>query len=211
MNKKTIAIVVLAVLVVVIVGVIVWDKKVAKAPEVQSVGVSTSTIAQVTSMPTSTMGSGALTVALSSSTTEKYSGSSFSFDYPSSWSIYSAMPLFMTNFDGNYKADGVIPAGGIQLGVVTTTISGNLNSIMTTELVSAIGLSTSAVTVDNITCAKATFQANYTPGATAQNVSLYCLRGNELWKIYFAYPAGDAPEKVDLSDFNGVLSSMKFL
>ena len=125
MNKKTIAIVVLAVLVVVIVGVIVWDKKVAKAPEVQSVGVSTSTIAQVTSMPTSTMGSGALTVALSSSTTEKYSGSSFSFDYPSSWSIYSAMPLFMTNFDGNYKADGVIPAGGIQLGVVTTTISGN--------------------------------------------------------------------------------------
>jgi hypothetical protein len=210
MNKKTIAIIVFLVVLVVIVGVIGFNHR-AKAPEVQSVGVSTSTATQATSTTTTTLGSPTVTVVLSTSTTKTYSGSSFSFNYPSSWSILSAKPLMMTNFNGQYKANGVIPAGGAQLGVVTTTVGGSVADIMTTELMSAKNLTTSTVAVDNVSCAKATYQVSYAPGATAQNISLYCLRGSELWKIYFSYPAGDAAEKADIPALDGILSSMKFL
>jgi hypothetical protein len=201
MKKKHIIAIVLTVIVVLIVLVVVvgLGKKVAKAPEVQSVGVSTSTTAP------------GLTVVISTSTPKNYIGSSFSFNYPGSWNISSAMPLFMTNFNGKYKANGVIPAGGIQLGVVTTTAYGPVRDIIATELMSATHLTTSTVMVDNVSCEKETYQVNYAPGAIAQNISLYCSRGTELWKIYFSYPANDPTEQSDISDLNGILGSMKLL
>ena len=210
MNKKTIAIVVLLVVVIVIVGVIGFNHR-AKAPEVQSVGVSTSTATQVTSTATTTATASGLTVVISTSTPKNYIGSSFSFVYPGSWFVFSASPLMMTDFNGKYRTGGVIPAGGAQLGVVTTTVGGSVADIMTTELMSATSLTTSTVAVNGVACTKATYQVGYAPGATAQNISLYCLRGTELWKIYFSYPAGDAAEKADLSTLSGMLSSMKFL
>jgi hypothetical protein len=211
MKKKNIIIVVLVVVVVliVLVGVIGFGNKVAKAPAVSNPAVtSTSSTAQATSTATSS----AVSVVLSTTTAQKsYSGSSFSFNYPSSWSILSAKPFAMTNFNGQYKKNAVIPAGGIQLYVVTTTAYSSVANIMTTELMNANGVTTSDATVDGVACQKATYRVNYAPGATVQDVSLYCLRGTELWKIYFSYPAGDATEKTDLSTLDGVLSSMKFL
>ena len=209
MNKKIIAILVLLVVVVVIVGVIGFNHK-AKAPEVSNIN-STTTSTNSVGMAVSSSNSGGLSVVISTSTTEKYSGSSFSFDYPGSWSVFSAKPLLMTNFYGRYKTDGTIPAGGAQLAVVTTSVSGSAGNIMTTELMSAIGLTTSTVSVNNVSCTKATYQAHYGVGAVAQNVSLYCLRAGELWKIYLSYPANDPAEKTDLSTFARILSSMKFL
>ena len=208
-KKKTIIVIVLAVIVLVILGVIGFDNKVAKAPETSGGATPTSTATQTTSTTTSTSTAPAISVVLSTSTSRSYTGSSFSFKYPGSWTILSATPLMITSFNGQYKTGGVIPAGGAQIGVVTTTISGNLNGIMATELASATHLTTSAITVNGTACAKAAYQVNYAPGATVQNISVYCSRGTELWKIYFSYPPNDSAEQADISDFNGILGSMK--
>ena len=214
MNKKKWAvIIVLIVAVIVVVGVIGFNNR-AKAPEVSNMPGSTSTAASGTSTPTSTPTSSAnassgISIVVSTSTQKNYAGASFSFTYPGAWTILSASPLLMTNFSGQYKANGVIPAGGVQMTVVTTTISGNSNDIMAAELANAIDLTTSTVTVDGTACAKATYQVNYAPGATVQNVSVYCSRGNTLWKIYLSYPANDPAGNADVSEFNTVLASMK--
>ena len=210
-KKKTIIVIALAVIIIIIVGVIGFDNKVAKAPETSGGATPTSTATQTTSTTTSTSTAPAISVVLSTSTSRSYTGSSFSFKYPGSWTIFSTTPLMITSFNGQYKAGGVIPAGGVQIAVVTTTISNNLNSIMTTELANAIHLTTSTVMVNGTSCAKATYQVKYAPGATVQNVSVYCSHDTELWKIYFSYPANDPAGQADTSDFNGILGSMKLL
>jgi hypothetical protein len=196
-KKKTFIVIALAVVVLVVLGVVAFGNKVAKAPENSAAtsSVSSNTVTQSTTT--------------AASAPESYSNGSFSFSHPASWSIVSARPLLMTNFNGQYKAGGVIPANGIQLAVATTTAYGSVQDIIATELMSATHLTTSTVTVDNVSCAKEAYQVNYAPGAIAQNISVYCSRGTALWKIYFSYPANDPAEAVDVSDFNGVLGSMK--
>lgn len=212
MNKKGIWIVVIVIAVLAVVaGILVWNHKVAKAPEVSSTTtpMSTSTVQQATSTASS---SGGLTVTFSTSTTwGKYSGSSFSLSYPDSWTI-SPSPFFsMTNFAGKYEADATIPVGGAEIDIVTSTLYSSVNEVMTTELMSAIKVTTSTVTIDNVTCQKASYQNTYGSGIASQDISFYCLRGTELWKIYLSYRAGDPAAQMHISDFNGVLNSIKFL
>jgi hypothetical protein len=207
MSKKTTLIVVAIIaVVIVIVAVVGLNQNVAKAPEVGSTGASTSTTQQATSSTTATS---TMTVTISTSTPKTYSNGSFSFTYPGAWTIYSANPLLLANFNAQSANSVAIPAGGVQLTLVTTTISGNLDAIMAAELANATHLTTAAVTVNGVACAKATYQVNYAPGATVQNVSLYCSRGTELWKIYLSYPANDSAASMDNSEFNAIVSSMK--
>ena len=86
-----------------------------------------------------------------------------------------------------------------------------VSEIMTTELMNAVNLATSTVTVNNIACNQAAYQYSHAPGLVSQDVSIYCLRGSELWKIYFSRRVGDSAAQVHVADFNGVLESMKFL
>ncbi|MDR3581866.1 MAG: hypothetical protein P4L67_01180 [Candidatus Pacebacteria bacterium] len=195
--------IVVAVILIVIVGDMGFGKKTAKAPTEPDMAVSTNTAASGT-------GSSTVSVVLSTSTPKSYAGASFSFTYPGPWSIFSARPLVITNFNGQYRDKGVIPAGGAQITVVTTTSGGPVADIITTELMHATNITASGVVVDGTTCKKEVFRADYTPGATSQDTSIYCLRGSELWKIYLSYPANDAASAAHISDFNGVLDSMKF-
>ena len=82
----------------------------------------------------------------------------------------------MTDFNGQFKSDGVIPKGGAQFSVVTTTISGNLNAIMATELMSAFDLKTSAIPVAGLVCAEANYQADYALGPL-RKISPYIVPG----------------------------------
>ncbi len=208
MKKKYLLITILVVVVLIILAGVLWfDRKAAKAPITSNPATPTST-ALVTASAT---GSPAVSVVISTSTAKNYTGKSFSFTYPGSWNVFSASPLLITNFNGQYGDEGIVPAGGAQIAVVTTTLGGPVADIITTELMGATDVATSTITVDGIACAKAIDRANYAPGTTSQNISIYCARGQELWKIYFSYPAGDTAENAHLSDFNGILNSMKFL
>jgi hypothetical protein len=117
----------------------------------------------------------------------------------------------MTDFGGKYENGWMIPMGGSEIDVVTTTVYSSIKEIMTTELMSAVGLQTSAVTVDSVACKKAAYQDNYAPGVASQDISIYCLRGSELWKIYLSYHSGDPAAQTHNTVFDEVLSSMKFL
>ncbi len=211
MNKKKIwTIVVLVVAVLVVVGIVVVGKKVAKAPEVSSVNstasVGTSTVEQATSTASSSAPVVAMPVAQ-----KNYTGASFSLSYPGSWNV-SSTPFFSINdFGGKYQSGWVIPMGGAEIDVVTTTVYSSVSEIMTTELMNAVNLATSTVTVNNIACNQAAYQYSHAPGLVSQDVSIYCLRGSELWKIYFSRRVGDSAAQVHVADFNGVLESMKFL
>jgi hypothetical protein len=200
MNKNKIwAVVILVVVVLVVVGIVVVDRKVAKAPEVSG-----------STAPTGTSVAGQ-TSSTAPVVQENYTGGSFSLSYPSSWSVSSTRFFSINTFGGKYQNGWMIPMGGAEIDVVTTTVYSSVKEIMTTELMSAANLAKSTVIADGITCDEATYQHSYTPGVVAQNVSVYCLRGSELWKIYFAYRSGDPAAQAHVSDFNGVLGSMKFL
>src|ERR1700722_8486937 len=179
MNKKTTSIIVAVIVIAVIIVAVIGFNNRAKAPEVSGTNNSTTTAQQAssTAITSTTTATSTMTVTLSTSTPKTYSGSSFSFTYPGPWYIITPSPLVMTNFGIQYEAGGVIPPGGVQLTVVTTTISGNLDAIMATELANATQLTTTPVTVNGVACAKATYQVNYAPGATVQNVSVYCSHG----------------------------------
>ena len=214
MNKKNAWIVVLVVVVVVLVviGIVAIDKNVAKAPVVSGVGTTaplgTSTVGQTTS----TASSSPLTVTPSTSTAQKsYVAASFSLDYPGSWVASTTSFFSLNNFGGKYQNGGMIPVGGAEIDVVTTTVYSSVSEIMTTELMSATNVATSTVTLDNIVCKKAVYDNSYATGFPSDDTSIYCLRGSELWKIYFSYHAGDPAAQEYVSDFSMVLNSIKFL
>jgi len=214
MNKKqlVITVIIAVVFIAIVVGVGEFTGRVAKAPEVSNIAVSTSTGEQATSTAitptgTTTPSGSSATVTLQS----HYVGSSFSLDYPNAWTITSMVPFSMDSFGGKYPVGGALPAGGVEVDIATTTAIGDLDSIMTTELSNALSLVTSTITVDAVACNKASFQANYAAGSYSQDTAIYCLRGNELWKIYFSYPVNDSMANAHISAFAGILNSMKFL
>ena len=199
MNKKNtwVIVVVVVVLVLVVAGIVLWGNKVAKAPT----GGSTASSSLTTPGVSSTAGT----------VLESYTGPSLSLSYPNSWAVSSTAFFSMTNFGGKYDAAATIPMGGAEIDVVTTTVYSSVNEIMTTELMSAKSVTRSTVTIDNVLCQKASFQDTYSSGVASQDVSLYCLRGTELWKIYFSYRAGDPAAQAHIADFDSVMSSMKLL
>jgi len=219
MNKKKLTvIIVLAVVAIVILGVVAFSHK-AKAPEVATALTPTGTALQVvastsiTALASST-GSSSLSIVVSTSTLESYANKSFSFKYPGAWTIAQYSPFFMTNFNGQYQAGVIIPKGGAIISVVTTTVeSGFLQSIIDTQLMNAINVTTTTLTVDGITCPAAAYEANYAAEAISKDVNVYCLRGTELWEVYLSYEASDTATAMaaHVADFNGVLGSMKFL
>jgi hypothetical protein len=208
MNKKNILAVVVVVVVVVlaiVAGVVLINRKVAKAPEISSgttaIQTSTSTVEQATSTAVS---SSSAPVA-----SKKYVGGTFSLSYPGSWIVSSTSPFSMDDFGGKYQ-NGMIPMGGAEIDVVTTTVYSSLSEIMTTELMSAVNLTQSTVTIDGVSCKKALYRDTYAAGVNSQDISVYCLHGSKLWKIYFSYHDGDPAAQAHINDFNGVLSSMTF-
>lgn len=120
-------------------------------------------------------------------------------------------PFSMTNFNGQYVSGDVVPMGGAEIDVVTTTNYGDLKNIMTTELMGAADLATSTVAVDNVACDEARYGESYSDETLSGNIAVYCERGIKLWKIYLSYRESDPAAAVHVADFNGVLSSMKFL
>lgn len=208
MNKKKLAvIVILVVIAAIIVGVMGFEHK-AKAP---AAVVPVTTPTGVTVQASST-GSSTVSVVLSTSTQQFYANGSFSFNYPVSWSIAQYLPFFITTFGGQYGANGTIPPGGALIYIATSTVEqGYLPSIMTTQLMSAMDITTTTLVVDGVTCPTAEFEAAYAPGHTSKNISVYCERGSELWEIFLSYGAGDPAMATHISDFNEVLGTMKFL
>jgi hypothetical protein len=120
------------------------------------------------------------------------------------------MPVSIDTFNSQYDQSGAIPMGGAEIDVATTTL-GRLSDIMATELLSATNVKKSTATVDKIACTEAHYQNTYVPGIASENIAVYCPRSAELWKIYLSYRAGDQTANQHVADFNGVLSSMKFL
>ncbi len=225
MNKKYLAVIIIAA--VVIVGIVAFvdsrNGNVANAPVVPVLSVASGSAASASGTPpaitngpsssasvsagvSATAGSG-----YSVSFANFYQSASFSFSYPASWGISRLLPFSVNNFNDKYGAGGIIPAGGAQIVVATTTVYGNLADIMAGELVNAKNLATSTVAVSKVSCDEARFSAVYGPGATAQNIFVYCARGTELWKIYCAYSAGDPAAPTHIAECNEVLTSMKFL
>jgi hypothetical protein len=222
MNKKYLIVIIVAVVVIVgIVAVVDWrNGNVAQAPVVPVLSVASGSVASASGTPV-TVGSPSSSVSVGVSSTggsgysvsfqNFYQNGSFSFNYPESWSVSRIIPFSVNNFNDKFEVAGVIPKGGAEIIVATTTVRGNLADIMAAELVSAKNLATSTVAVSKIACSEARFNATYGPDAVAQNIFVYCPRGTELWKIYCAYPAGDPAATADVSACNEVLNSMKFL
>jgi hypothetical protein len=140
-----------------------------------------------------------------------YGGSSFSFNYPNSWNIFNPSPFSINNF-GDYDKDGAIPPGGAEIDIATTTLfSGRVADIEGTELLGGTNIVKSTATVGGVSCDEARYASTYTGGIISTNTAVYCLRGNELWKIYLSYRAKDSKASDSMGAFNTVLASFKFL
>jgi hypothetical protein len=210
MNKRQkIIAAVIVVVVILVIAIGLWiNAKTAKAPEVSSVGgtAATGTLQTGSSTgPTSSSTSAGMTVTL----TQVYSNGSFSFNYPTGWTPATYSPFAMDDFGSKYVDGDIIPEGGAEIDVVTTTVYGNLQSIMETELMSATNVTTSAITVDGVPCAKATYDSTYTANIASKDTAIYCQEGNELWKIYLSYRADDSAASAHIADLDSVLASMK--
>lgn len=207
MNKKNWIIAIVVVIVIIIVALIVGrSTNTAKAPENSS-----STVAASTTKPISSSTANSSSSGLTITQTGFYGNKDYSFNYPTNWTISTYSPFSMTNFKGKYQNGGIIPPGGAEIDVVTTTISGSLKDIMTTELMSATNLTTTNITVNHVACSEATYQNTYNSSLASKDVAVYCQRGTEVWKIYLSYRADDSTAAAHITDFNSVLASMKLL
>ncbi len=174
------------------------------------------TMVATTSVPTSSNAAAPATSSspenpgVSISIQRSYAGASFSFNYPASWSILAAAPFSLINFDEKNFAAGVLPPGGAEIDIATTTLYGNLDAITGTELMGATFLSTSTVTVGGTSCMEARYHETYAGGVQMANTALYCGHGTELWKIYLVYRVDDQAAAIHLADFESVLRSMRF-
>jgi lipopolysaccharide export system protein LptC len=205
MKKKKsiiISILLVAAIAIIIFGMAIMSKNVAKAPIHSGGTVSSSTTSTATS---------SVSVKINLSTSTQYTGPSFSLIFPDSWTRISVTPFSIDTFKGQYEKDGAIPLGGAEIAVVTTTVSGPVKDIMTTELMSAKNITMSTVTVNKISCDRASYENTYTGGSISKDVAVYCLRGTKLWKIYLSYHAEDTAGSTHVADLNGILASMKFL
>ncbi len=205
MNKKRLDIIII-IAVIIIIAIIGIGIHRAKAPETSNNYTASGTI------PSGITASSSMGVSINIG--KFYSNGSFSFTYPTLWNIEQYSPFSMTNFNGKYLAGNIIPADGAEIDIVTTTVqNGYLPDIMTTQLMSAVNITTTTLTVDNVACPAAAYEANYAPGITSKDVSVYCPRGAELWELYLSYEASDTPLETSrhVADFNSVLASMKFL
>ncbi len=217
MHKYKIWIMVAIVLAVLgaVAGVDMADRKVARAPEASvPSAASSSQEASGTAMASSSSSSGGgLSVTFSTTTKEHYAGSSFSLDYPSSWMAALTPTFSLNDFGGKYQDGWMIPSGGAEIDIATTTVQSATaaKDVMTTELMSAKNVATTPQTIDGIVCTKAAYDSQYAAGQPSRDIALYCLRGTELWKIYFSYHAGDPAAQAHLADFAGVISSLRFL
>ena len=208
MNKNKYIFIATAVVLLVLVGIIGWDQKMANAPAVSDQATSTNMMASSTPLrSSSTANSSGETVTLMTA----YTGPSFFFNYPNTWTYSPAADFLITNFGGKYATGGVIPTGGAQVNVATTSLSGPVSDIIDTELMSANNKVLSTVTVDKIACQKAVYEANYAPGASSEDISIYCSRGSTLYKIYLSYGVSDPKGAAHVTDFNMMLDSTKFL
>ena len=221
-NKKTFFIVAAVVVIVVLIAFFAVERwsgsNVAHAPELSAILGGGEATGTSISQEASSSGLSAISAATSSgkssatvSAGKTYVGSSFSFSYPASWSVLRVTPFSMTNFNGKYVAGDVVPMGGAEIDMVTTTNYGDLENIMATELMGAADLATSTVAVDTIACDEARYGESYSDGTLSGNIAVYCEHGIKLWKMYLSYRKSDPSATVHVSDFNGVLSSMKFL
>jgi hypothetical protein len=216
MNKKYLSVIVIvAVIIVIAVVGISTHINTAKAPVAENGSSSTTVIATSTpiQMTVSSTNTGSSTVSVSITPGKTYANESFSFTYPEAWSVSTVSPFSLTNFGGDYLGGGIIPPGGALIDVVTTTVYGQgvLQGIMTTQLMNAMDLSTTTLSVDGIACPAAAFQAAYAPGYASKDVSVYCQRGDDLWEMYLSYGASDTAMAAHVADFNSVLASMKLL
>jgi hypothetical protein len=218
MNKKTYTILGIVIVIIVIIFIAIGlSAKPAQAPAITTTTTTaTSTIASTSSATSgvsmsvsSTNASSSLIV--STSTETAYTGPAFSFVYPKPWAYTPSVDFSIDTFGGQWINNDIIPPGGAAVDVVTTTISGPVSDIVNTEIMGAFNIATSTIVVDKISCEKATAQSNYAPGYTSNDIDVYCARGDNLWKIYLSYNSNDPAGSKHVSDFNGMLTSMKFL
>ena len=124
MKRKNLIIIIVAAVVVVLVAVIAdrWYAKVAQAPE--GWGAADNVAQSGTTAGAAPSSSGASPSGPRATVTFQkfYSGDSFSFSYPTAWSVYNTSPFSINNFNGKYDASGAVPAGGAEIDVVTTTL-----------------------------------------------------------------------------------------
>jgi hypothetical protein len=201
MNNKKLVLLIGLVVVVVMVAAVVMDRRSGPIPSSPMVPASSSS-----TIPTGTPQAGSQGVSIS--VRSVYTGGSFKFSYPESWSVLNAAPVTVTNFS-KYTSDGLIPMGGALISVQTTTVyDGNLEGMIAAQLRGAANMTTSTITVDAISCDSHSFDA---AAIESRSTAVYCERGTELWEIYFAYRLGDPSAAAHVADFTSVQGSMRFL
>lgn len=198
-KKRGIIVILIVVVIVAAIAVLDAQRKGNVAPPGPVPGIATTTVPSSSSTPPE----------VSISIQRSYAGASFSFSYPVSWGIFTEAPFSLINFDEQNFANGVLPPGGAEVNIATTTVYGNLDAITATELMGVSDLSTSTVAVDGTSCMEARYHETYAGGVQMANMALYCDRGTELWKIYLAYRAGDQAAAAHLADFESMLHSMR--
>lgn len=204
MNKKTIVIGGVVVVLVVLIAVLAGRG-----------GNSSGTMANTNAgsqTATTTESTAVVAGGMSATTTNGYANASFSFNYPASWQLVSRNPVTIINFNLADEKNDVVPMGGVEIKVATTTLTtGHVDDIFGAELPSATGVVTSTLAVNGVSCAVAQYTGAYVGGIATQGESVYCLKGISLWKIYLVYRAGDLNAASYVNIFSGVLASFKLL
>jgi len=209
-KKRGIIIVILIVIVIIAVVAVLEAKKGSVATPAPVPEISTTTVPSSSSTPRAAEASSSpANPGISISVQHSYAGASFSLNYPASWNVFTVAPFSLINFNEQNFANGVLPPGGAEVNIATTTVYGNFDAITATELMGVSDLSTSTVAVDGTSCMEARYHETYAGGVQMANTALYCDRGTELWKIYLAYRADDQAAAAHLADFESMLHSMR--
>jgi hypothetical protein len=162
------------------------------------------------SAPASTTAS--ISVETSSTLAAKtFRNSSYAFAYPGNWTIGSGAHTSINNFGASSWSGGLVPPGGAEISVATTTLYGSLSDMVHYEFLSMTNVTTSTVTVSGVSCTEGRGKLVANNGALSQNEVVYCPRGHAVWKIYFSYRAGDPKAANFVSVLSGILASFKFL
>lgn len=139
-----------------------------------------------------------------------------SFEYPSDWKINTALstlhgPISLDNFNNAYANGGIIPAGGADIDITTTTIPTSLDQFAINEAVGTNLLAMGDISVANASCAS-TYDADslYSNVLIYKEVSVYCPVGNTLYKIYLSYPTATSSDNIFPPEFTAFLGTIQF-
>ena len=128
---------------------------------------------------------------------------------PPRWSYGPGSPISMDNFSHHY-ADGIIPVGGAEIDMGTTTLYSSLEQLAAGQLSSATNITTSSVSVSGTMCAEYASSNTLAPTVPSKNFAVYCNHHGVLFEFYLVYRANDPQASEFNATFNAVLARVTF-